>query len=312
MPDIKEQRPPRPWRSDFSGLSGPRCWNMLAKSPVDALIEMLNSQGIKRGAIYTAPDGSVPDPFCICQSIEAATRVPAIAGGLGLYEITAEYATVELAPTAARPGGPVRWSVRPSMHSEPVDHDINGHLILSSSGETPDPPITALRAHEILHGDFYVPGADEVTAYIPFRPFNECVNIGPLPRLGIDVPACLLIHVFLTEPSDTGWIHMGVDMEYKPPKTYGGITYGGWVDVFPDRGTRYRNDGLADDALEKDEYTATDTSKTAGGKINLDGNGRSGPATQVQNSQGQSIPPGTFRAVMNYKAADFSRIPFPT
>lgn len=314
LPEIIEQPPPRPARVDANGLTAARQWSVLARTDFEAIRMLMEARGVRRGAVYTTLGNEVIDPNLTCQSLEANGKPAAVAGGVGNYIVTAEYANVTLAAQAPQPGKPAVWTVLPSLTSSPVDVDAYGGSIFTSSMEPVEPPITALLPEEILHGEFYVRAADALEAYKPFRPFNATINDDFLPRLGA-ARGCLLCHVFRPEPSETGWIKMTVDFQYRPPKTRetakGTRTYPGWADVFPDMGRRrLRQTGTATDVGNMWEPIPDSKGNRILTPVPLDGAGNT-----VADYERAAQNLLNYKPVMiekyNYRFARFSAIPFP-
>ena len=298
LPEIVEQRPPRPARDDENGLTAARQWSTLATSDVAAILRMRDAIGLRRGVPFQDVNGAIPDPYCLCQSVEALGKPPAIHGGRGQYIVTAEFARKQITP-GAQPGGPVRWSRKASLVSKPVDIDVYGNAILSSSLEPPDPPITAFLRDEVLHGEFYFRAATELEAIKVFRPFEGLINDKPIPLFGIGV-GCLLVHPFEARATDTGWVFMSVDLQVRPsitdpitlfpldPET--GKPYEGWDDVFPDRGRR----AVVIDPVTNKATTSTDLSKRFGWI--KDGNGQYTPDPLPLDGAGNLAGSGTLQA----------------
>lgn len=318
MEEILEQRPPRGARDDANGLSAVRRFSVLSRNLVVAILRLRDAKGIYRGAPYETPYGEIPDPFCLCQSVESVGKPDAVNGGWGQYILDAEYSRNQTTPRA-QPGGGVRWSRRPGITSQPVDVDAEGKAILSSSLEPPDPPLTAFAKQVVYHGEFYVRGDDELKVVEPFEKYENKLNDKPFlgkPR------GSLRTGVFLTEPSDTGWVKMSIDLEYREPKKLNGIDYEGWVDVFPDRGRREVIDDAAVDPSDRFAWIRDGRGQSVGDPLPLDGAGRvKVPAISTNTGIGLLDAAAGFLAGMqdstvlisakNYLYADMNKIPFP-
>jgi hypothetical protein len=233
IPEIIEQRPP-PGTLDENGWSFTRRWSVIAASEIDALKKLKSKLGVDRGTVFKNAKGQVPDAGVLLQRFTFDGRPPAPAGGQGQYIVEAIYSNAQPTPQS-KPGGPSVWWVKGTIGTRPVDLDVKGLPIIYSSEEPVDPPLTKLTPQELLHGEFYVRAVDSVTAYMALRPYNTKLNLTPF----FGAPqGSLLSHIFQTEPSDTGWVKVSIDLQFQEPKVLNGKRFIGWADVFPDRGYR--------------------------------------------------------------------------
>jgi hypothetical protein len=318
VPEICEQPPPQAAIVDANGLTVYRRWSILAYNEVDAIFRLKVSRGVFRGSAMVFPGADTPQT--ICQQITAVGKPPALnagGGGLGQYIVDATFQTVFNAPKQPQPGKPAVWRVRSSLQSTPRDKDADGKSILSSSLEPFDPPLTRLQPNEVLHGEFYVQGTDELEVYKLFRPFHGRVNSADLARLGVE-KECLLFHPIITEPTDMGYVKVSVDLEYREPQTTAqGTKYGGWVETPLDMGTRR----LAGSANFGDPTSTSGTlgldsmfvrlrdsqGITIGAPVPMDGNGQTMDFQTFHNLGG-----GKPIVVRLYKTVDFNTVPWPT
>jgi hypothetical protein len=297
-PTIVQQRPPGPLISNESGTTVPRRYSILATSELNALA-ILKAFGIYRGCVFKDFNGSIPNPQVIAQNIQIIGKPPAVFGGVGQYICDVNYSSQQ-GVLRAVPGGPAVFTPRPSLSSTPVDLDAQGNPILTSSEEPLDPPLTALRPNEVLHGEFYIQSPSAAAAYAILRPYNASLNASPFfgaPRGGI------LSHVFSPEPSDTGWVRVEVDFEYRKSKSYGGKTYEGWHDTFPDRGTRIIIDNTQDDPSKR--YQNLTVPDSSGNQTKMD-------QPYPLNGKGQKQSPNSPATCIdanNYLYMEFNSVP---
>lgn len=248
-PIVVRQKPPGPAVRDENGLTIPRRYSVYATSELNAE-NILRSFGVYRGAMFREDNGTIPQPYAICQRLTIDAKIPAILGGIGEYIVDVEYSTQQGVQRAV-PGGPAVFSIQTSLTTSTIDLDVNGKPIIMSSEEPLDPPLTAMIPSEVVHAEFYVKAASAMDAYAPLRPYNAAVNSSTLWGA---TRGCLLCHVFKPQASDTGWVLCQVDFEYKKPWKYQGRTFEGWLDVFQDRGTREIVDSKQTDPSKRYKY----------------------------------------------------------
>lgn len=301
QPEIVEQKAPADV-NDINGKQRYRKWSVFAKSRMDARLKLYASIGLELFTPYIDPRGVMEDPNVLLQKLTVDPRVEAPTAdpdGIGEYIVDAEYSTYQ-GEKQPQIGGPWVWSVRPTLSTGPVDLDSEGNPIITSSWEAVDPPITALRPEEVLHGEKYFQGTDEIAVYLPFRPYNGTANATTF----FGAPkGCVLAHVFQPTPSSSGWIKISVDFQYKPPFTYNGQTYEGWQDVFQDKGTRRVVDSSATRA--KDRFEDITIPDADGRKRRID------HPVPLDGSGGELSPDDNpvYIVVMNYKYKDFNSLP---
>lgn len=304
---IVEQKPDAETEQTANGMTAGRRWSVIAASGVDALAIVKGALGIQIFSVYQNVQGQVPNPNLLLRRLRARGKPEAVIGGLGQYIIDGEYST-DLEDKRAVPGGPWVWSVRGTLGSLLVDHDFKGNPIVTSSEEPVDPPLTRLSPEEVLHGERYFQGPDEISVYIPLRPYVATVNAAPF--FGAS-RGCVLCHVPQPRASDSGWVFVSIDFQYKKPKHLFGQTYEGWQDTIPDRGRRKIKDNTSNDPGQR--YEAIPMRGVNGGGLVpvdepafLDGHGQ--PLPNVTNIGQDGGPAPFIKVVTHYDYMDFNNI----
>lgn len=218
-----------------------RIFDVIAESQDDALEVLRAAKNVHNGSVFVNHQGIAPDSHLACVALEVTSRIEAPVAGTGLYQIVAHYAYPDATSRSAAPAA--IWYMERSTSSEPVDIDADGYIIQNSSLEPIDPPFTAYMISRSLVGAFHVQYQSHWSAYNALKKYENKVNSEPFKGFA---PKCLLCEYIQVRETyvwygDTGATHLRVNtsMLIKDEKTIGGVTYGGFVAVFPDRGMRY-------------------------------------------------------------------------
>lgn len=299
--EIIEQPPPQPDDCSTNITTRYRRFSVIAKSRFEAQQKLEGRFGLilANNVAFQDVYGNI-DPTCILQRITIDGKRDAPANGSGHYIADLTYSTIQ-PDKKSTPGGPWIWVVRAGLQCSVVDLDIRGRRIRTISEEPIDPPLTAMLPAEVLHGEGYVQAPDEITAYARYRSYIGTINASPV--FGT-IRGCLLCHPFQTQASDSGWVRLSVDLEYRKPKTYNGVTYGGWIDVFEQRGTRSIDVDADDPADRFVDITVKDdmgVNRPISSPVPLDDEG------QPQDTSTDYTP--AYGVVENYTYTEFSQIP---
>lgn len=128
---------------DDAGLKAVRVFDALATSGLHAYSLLWQRYGIMRNVIYVSPQGETPDLRVRCRQLSGQERKAPAPGGLGRYQITAQYSKADRQEPEPDPDATPVYEWDASIQSGPVDVDLDGTPIVNSAGEAFDPPITA-------------------------------------------------------------------------------------------------------------------------------------------------------------------------
>jgi hypothetical protein len=135
MPVICQQPPDGSLSLSIDGAQTSQAWTVLARSQSEALRVLYAKIGIARGSFFRDMDGSTPDNRLQCLGLTATARVPSNGRTRGLYLVTAEYGVPQVAIAEPKPGGRGAYTWSGSIEYGPVDVDVDGAAIASSSDE---------------------------------------------------------------------------------------------------------------------------------------------------------------------------------
>lgn len=242
---------------DFSGQStnganGPtreRNFWVYASSDENVKAILWGHYGIRRGAPFRDVHGMIPDSYLICVDIKAVPVTPVVVDGFGLYKVSVEYAYGSVAVQTAKPQTPdlsPKYKIEPNEESVPADIDIHGRPIVNAADEPIDPPLTKFKDRETLVVTWHKWARDYITVYASKRQYRKKVNATEI--FGAP-PKCLLCRDIrvdeLNVPDQAGYYFMfrlTARLEFREPITLEGVTYPGWVSVYPNLGHRVKTD----------------------------------------------------------------------
>ncbi len=233
---------------DAAGPSRSATWTVLATSDDNAREVLRDKARVERGTVYQDHQGQIPDLYCTCQTIDVAPLVSAPYNGTGLYSCRADFGYPRSVPEVrAWREGQVVARVQRATVSAAAGIDRDGNPIQN-------------KVREPIRGRTKItPQYTLVLEWLKrFRSWEEAWTyyIGYDGKTNSDTfwgapPECLLC-VGVT-PEDAGvpsssslttLYRLTARLNYKPPVTVYGSTFGGWVDVLLHQGYRIWVDGV--------------------------------------------------------------------
>jgi hypothetical protein len=170
--DIVEQTPGR-LVDGPEGMTHSRVFRVLARSEIDALTKLQVYRRVFRGAAWYTTYNEAPDASVVCRRRECVPVRSAPLGGVGDYEITAQYETPRRDEAVA--GGPPVYRLDDSQQSAPIDIDADGDPIMNLVEE----PIASSDAvtSEVLRVEWWKEYADLAACFQGIRPFRNALNL---------------------------------------------------------------------------------------------------------------------------------------
>jgi len=208
-----------------------RKFSIVASDEVEAeriLRTEVDGSGVRRGSVYRTRNGrqyaavgggvGLARPL-LAETVAIRERVPAPAGGQGLFEAEVSYKTVAFADPNEPPNEalPARYQWGAMFPTQLMDIDAKGEPILNTLGEPLDPPIEDEVAFTRLTVDWWVRSWDVAERLIPYQ---GAVNSDrwtiqdPAKRLVVE-PGMARIKLTKGDPQE-GLFPMSAEVEIKP------------------------------------------------------------------------------------------------
>lgn len=244
MPSVIEQ--PAIGYTQGVGPDGPhfvRVFSAIAASATAALDILYTTYTVRKGVVYTDHQGQQYDNLTRCQDISIEEKTPAIVGGEGLFTLVAYfgYSNIRFDPPADV-DGTVREYIESAEISEPVDMDRNGVPLTNSSDEPFDPPLTKLTIDRVLVREWIRTGNSRISVEAQYAVYENKVNSTTFRGAPAE---CFYCKPFVVQEADIPesaaglpYFRVQARFHFKPTKTIGSTTYGGWVDTPIDKGRR--------------------------------------------------------------------------
>ena len=255
MPDTFRELASDPLTIGTDGYSTARNLEIETTSPLQAEV-VLRQHGIYRGAVWRTARGEQPDDGVACRTITITGKPETPVGTTGIYACKATY---ERGTDEPIPGGPPVYRLKGGLETAPVDIDRNGHAITNSAGEPIDPPLAKPTPSEILVVTWYEQAEDALGLQASLRPYRGATNSSEY--RGAYPESLMCEGIEIDEELPDNWIKLSGQFAYREPiraadlqatlyfrDTNGALlaasssaVFGGWWEIYPDRGRRVVN-----------------------------------------------------------------------